>query len=68
MLESAMRMANALTRLIFISAVLLTAKFALAGVYPLAAGLALSLLGYGYLVRWGDRPIEDRFLSPPRGP
>jgi hypothetical protein len=68
MLELIMRMATALTNLIFVSAVLLTAKFALAGVYPLAAGLALSLLGYGYLVRWGGRPIEERFLSPPQGP
>ena len=61
-----MRMANALTSLIFVSAVLSTVKFALAGVYPLAAGLTLSLLGYGYLVRWGGRPTEERFFSPPQ--
>lgn len=63
-----MRMANALTSLIFISAVLVTGQLAIAGVYPLAAGLALSLLFYGYLVRWGGRPIEERLLSPPRSP
>jgi hypothetical protein len=67
-LVSVMRMANALTSLIFVSAVLLTVNFAIAGLYPLAAGLGLSLLAYGYLVRWGGRPIEDRFLSPPRSP
>ena len=61
-----MWMANMLANLVFVSAVLLTGKLAIAGVYPLALGLALSLLAYGYLVRWGGRPIEDRFFSPRR--
>jgi hypothetical protein len=55
-----------LTRLILVSAVLLTFKFTVDGVYPFAAGLTVSLLAYGYLVWWGDRAIEDRLLSPPR--
>jgi hypothetical protein len=58
--------ALAFTRLIIVSAVLLTLRFAIDGVYPFAAGLALSLVAYAYLVWWGDRAIEDRVLSPPR--
>ena len=54
-----------LTRLILVSAVLVTFKFAIEGVYPFAIGLALSLVAYAYLVRWGGRSIEDRILSPP---
>lgn len=60
--------AEILVYLIFGSAVLLTGKLAIAGVYPLAAGIALSLLAYGYLVRWGGRPIEERLIAPPRRP
>ena len=36
---------------IFGSVVLLTGKLAIVGVYPLAAGIALPLLAFGYLVR-----------------
>ena len=57
---------RAFVRLVLASAVLLTLRFALDGAYPFALGLALSLVGYAYLVRWGDRPIEDRLLSPSR--
>ena len=60
--------AEILVYLIFVSAVLLTGKLAAAGVYPLAAGIALSLVAYGYLARWGGRPIEERLLSPPSRP
>ncbi len=58
--------ADALNRLILVSAVLLTLNFAIAGVYPFAIGFGLLLLTYAYLVRFGDRAIEDRLLSPPR--
>jgi uncharacterized membrane protein len=58
--------AEVLMHLILVSTVLLIIEFAVAGIYPLAAGLALSLLAYGYLVRWGGRPIEERLLSPPQ--
>jgi peptidoglycan/LPS O-acetylase OafA/YrhL len=60
--------AEMLLYLILGSAVLLTGKLAIDGVYPLAAGLALALAGYGYLVRWGGRPIEERLFSPPPRP
>lgn len=36
---------------IFGSVVLLTGKLVIVGVYPLAAGIALPLLAFGYLVR-----------------
>ncbi|HET7325509.1 MAG TPA: hypothetical protein VFJ06_14370 [Halococcus sp.] len=57
---------NVLIRLILVSAVLLTVEFAVAGVYPLAVGLGVLLLAYGYLVLWGDRCIEERLLPPHR--
>ncbi|WP_256684436.1 hypothetical protein [Halococcus qingdaonensis] len=57
-----------LVYLILGAAVLLTGKLAIAGVYPLAAGIALALLAYGYLARWGGRPIEERLFAPPRRP
>jgi hypothetical protein len=59
-------LAYILTRLILVSAVLLAFKFAIAGIYPFALGLSLLLLAYGYLVKWGDRAIEERLLSPPQ--
>ena len=60
-----MWLGDALTSFIFIAAVLLTGKLAIAGVYPLAAGVGFSLLAYGYLALWGDRPLEKRLFSPP---
>jgi peptidoglycan/LPS O-acetylase OafA/YrhL len=60
--------AEMLLYLIFGSAVLLTGKLAIAGVYPLAAIIALALLAYGYLARWGGRSIEERLFAPPRRP
>ena len=51
---------------IFGSVVLLTGKLAIVGVYPLAAGIALPLLAFGYLVRWDGRSIEERLIAPPR--
>lgn len=58
--------AYALTRLILVSAALLSVRFAIDGLYPFALGLVLALAAYAYLVWWGDRAIEDRLLSPPR--
>lgn len=56
----------ALTRLILVSAVLLVLKFAVAGLYPFAAGLALTLLAYAYLIWWDSQSTEEQLLSPPR--
>jgi hypothetical protein len=57
--------ASALGPLILVSAVALAGWFALNGLFTIAAGLALALACYGYLVLWGDQTIEDRLIPPP---
>jgi hypothetical protein len=54
-----------LTRLILVSVILLIWKFAIAGLYPFAAGLILVLLAYTYLV-WDELSIEEQRFSPPQ--
>lgn len=51
--------AYALTRLILVSSVVLAMLFALQENYHVALGFAVALLGYAYLLRWGDVRIED---------
>jgi O-antigen/teichoic acid export membrane protein len=50
----------ALTRAIVVAAVLLAMLFVQQGVYSVAAVFVVSLAVYGYLLRYGDEPIERR--------
>lgn len=52
--------ASALTRAIVVAAVLLALLFAQQGAYTVAMVFVVSLLAYGYLLRYGDRPLEHR--------
>lgn len=55
-------------RLLLLAPVLLTIRYAVSGIYPLAAMFALTLVVYGYLIYFGDRPIERRLLGRPGPP
>jgi hypothetical protein len=54
--------AKILSRLILVSAVMLTMLLLVNQVYYSAAGLAVGLLAYGYLVLWGDEALEERVV------
>ena len=58
----------ALTRMILLAAVVMALKYSLLGVYSLAAMFWLSLVVYGYLIRFGGRPIERRLFGRPGPP
>lgn len=60
--------AHAFLRLLLLAPVLLTIHYAVSGIYPLAIMFALTLVVYGYLMYFGDRPIERRLFGRPGPP